>query len=279
MPQRPIVGILVSRDPDLTPRLGAFRSVLARDGVPVVAVIVSDRAGHAIPAAEETERVAGPSLDSRLARDLVAALVRTAADDRRLALARQLPALREAVTAVLIEDTAQANASYALASGVAEVVPILTAPMNLGDMVVLTKNQLVMSYRIALGCGLDGNPKRLIPEILGVLGGGLLFRQLARQLVGFIPVIGIVPKVIVAYAGTYAIGRAVTIWALEGRAASSDAVQRFSREGLERGRDLARTLAAGARRSRRTAEDAGDTGRPSHDATSRPEPSSRERRG
>jgi len=45
--------------------------------------------------------------------------------------------------------------------------------MNLGDIVILTKNQLVMSYKIALVAGKSGTPRHLIGEILGVLGGGL----------------------------------------------------------------------------------------------------------
>ena len=57
--------------------------------------------------------------------------------------------------------------------GLAEVVPILTAPLNLGDMIVLTKNQLLMGYRLVLAAGRDGEPKKLIGEILGMLGGGL----------------------------------------------------------------------------------------------------------
>ena len=85
--------------------------------------------------------------------------------------------------------------------------------MTIGDVVVLTKNQLVMSYKIALAAGRSGRPRDLVGEIIGVLGGGLLFRQVARQLIGLVPVIGIVPKVAVAYGGTWAIGRAVTLWA------------------------------------------------------------------
>jgi hypothetical protein len=46
-----------------------------------------------------------------------------------------------------------------------------------------------------------------------VIGGGFLFRQLARELVGLIPIAGVAPKVAVAYAGTWAIGRAVGMWA------------------------------------------------------------------
>ena len=80
-----------------------------------------------------------------------------------------------------------------------------------------------------------------------MLGGGLVFRQLARQLVGLIPVVGIVPKVAVAYGGTYAIGRAVVLWVTEGRAASAETLRTLSREGLQRGRDVARDLNARGR--------------------------------
>ena len=51
-----------------------------------------------------------------------------------------------------------------------------------------------------------------------MIGGGFLLRQGARQLVGLIPVAGIVPKVAVAYAGTLAIGKAVVAWATYGTA-------------------------------------------------------------
>ena len=110
---------------------------------------------------------------------------------------------------------------------------------------MLSKNQLMMSYRIALAAGKTGQPRELIGEIVGVLGGGLLFRQLARQLVGLVPVIGILPKVAVAYGGTWAIGRAVVLWATEGRLLTAAGLRQLSREGLARGRNLARSLRRG----------------------------------
>ena len=176
-----------------------------------------------------------------------AAILNVLPDGDRLAFAHQLPAFRAPLYERIIEDTARANASFAFTSGLAEVVPILTAPLNLGDMIVLTKNQLLMGYRLVLASGRDGEPKKLIGEILGMLGGGLVFRQIARQLVGLIPVVGIVPKVAVAYGGTWAIGRAVVVWVTEGRAASAETVRMLSREGLQRGRDVARDLSARGR--------------------------------
>jgi len=116
---------------------------------------------------------------------------------------------------------------------------VLGIPLSIGDMIVLTKNQLMMSYRIALAAGKEGRARNLVAEIVGVLGGGLLFRQIARQLSGMLPVVGIVPKVAVAYGGTWAIGRAVTIWATEGRKLTGERLKQLSRECLAKGRRVA----------------------------------------
>jgi hypothetical protein len=82
-----------------------------------------------------------------------------------------------------------------------------------------------------------------------VLGSGFLFRQAARQLVGLIPVAGIVPKVAIAYSGTWAIGRAIVLWVTEGREVTAGSVQRMTREGLDRGRALAEAMVRDARSS------------------------------
>ena len=58
----------------------------------------------------------------------------------------------------LIQETAQANAKFAFTTGLAETVPILSAPLALGDILVLTKNQVVLGYRIMLAAGRDGEP-------------------------------------------------------------------------------------------------------------------------
>jgi len=170
------------------------------------------------------------------------ALVGALEGDLRLALARQYPALAAPLYATLIDETARANAGYAFSTGLAEVIPVLSAPLNLGDVLILTKNQIVMSYRIALVAGKQGRPRDVVGELLGVLGGGLLFRQIARELIGLVPVIGIIPKVAVAYAGTWAIGRAVTLWATEGQKITRRSFKALYRRGLDRGRQVARAL-------------------------------------
>jgi uncharacterized protein (DUF697 family) len=231
----------------------AFASVdtilatLRRASIPTIVVAIGEAHADDRMVSKTERRIAIATPDAATLEQIGAALVQLVPADLRLAMARQLRALRPVVFDMTIDETSKANASYALTTGFAEVVPLLTAPLNLGDMIVLTKNQLVMSYRLALAAGRDGEPRAMIGEILGVLGGGLLFRQLARQLVGLIPVVGLVPKVAIAYGGTWAIGRAIVLWATEGREVSQDLVRSLSNEGLQRGRAVAARLVEQAR--------------------------------
>lgn len=243
----PVAAVLVSRTVELDGTLAALRDHLVKHRMPVVTLVV----GHwsraaAVARGGEWARVAVRSL-GEAGESLPAALLGVLAADLHLPLAHQFPLFRPAVAADLVDRTAKANASYAFTTGLAESVPVLAAPLALGDMLMLTKNQLVMCYRLVLAHGRDGDPRTLVGEIVGVLGTGLLFRQAARQLVGLIPVLGLVPKVAIAFAGTYAIGRSMTMWVAEGREVTSSAVRRLSREGFARGKAVARSLADQAR--------------------------------
>lgn len=248
LPASPLAALLITRRDMLSDRLRAVRDRFAAARVPVVAVVVGDTSSAAaVVRARETARVAVEELDGRAQGPVAEALISAVTPDQRLALGAQLRPLRPAVFARLIDETARANAGFALTTGLAETIPLLTAPLNLGDIVVLTKNQLMMSYHIVLAAGREGEPKSMMTEIIGVLGGGVLFRQMARQLVGLIPVAGLLPKIAIAYAGTYAIGRAMVAWTTEGRQVTVDSVARYSREGLDRGRALAAHMAGQAR--------------------------------
>jgi uncharacterized protein (DUF697 family) len=243
------LALVVSPAPDLPPALGFAADALRAAKVPVVTIVHGGRSAmEAVVRPGEAARAAVAALDAAAVPAVAQAVLSAAAPGMRLALARHLVPFREPLFAELIEETARTNAMYALTAGIAEAVPVLDVPLNLADIVVLTKNQLVMSYRIALASGKKGAARELIGEVLGVIGGGFLFRQGARQLVGLIPVVGIVPKVAVAYAGTLAIGRAVVAWAAYGKALEAGAVKRLYRQALSRGRDVARSLVAQARK-------------------------------
>ena len=242
--------LAVTDEPALTPAADNTIQRLARAGVPVVTLVHgSERPVDAVARAGETARAVVPALDEAAVGPLAAALVRAVPAGLRLALARQLPPVRDAVFDLLIEETAKANATYAFTTAMAEAVPVLDIPLNLADILILTKNQLLMGYKIALGAGKSGRARDVIGEVVGVVGGGFLFRQAARSLIGLIPMAGLIPKVAIAYTGTWAIGRAVVVWATQGRRVSHATLRRLSREAAGRGRTFARGL-IGARGGR-----------------------------
>ncbi len=241
------VALSPTRDP--SPALGLAVDTLREAKVPIVRVVFGSHGSTAaVVRSGEAARAAVAALEASAVPAVAQALLSAVSPGMRLALARHLVPLREPLFAELIEETAKTNAMYALTTGLAEAVPVLDVPLNLADIVVMTKNQLLMSYRLALASGKKGTPRELIGEVLGVIGGGFLFRQGARQLVGLIPVAGIVPKVAVAYAGTLAIGKAVVAWAAYGAALEPGTLKKFYRQALSRGKHVAQALVAQARK-------------------------------
>jgi len=157
-------------------------------------------------------------------------------------LGRHLPGLRDSLAERLIATTAQNNAIYSLSTGLAEVIPIFDIPFNVADMIVLTKNQALMAYKVALLYGLPGEPQQALAELASVVGSGFLWRQVARQLVGLVPIWGIIPKTAVAYAGTYVTGEAVRVWCASGRRLERGALNQLYRQAGIQGKALAQRL-------------------------------------
>lgn len=166
--------------------------------------------------------------------------------ERQLALARRYPIFRMAVARALINDTSSASATYALSTGLAEIVPALNIPFNLADIVVLTKNQALMVYKLGLAFGLSTRWQDHLAKFGGVIGAGFLWRQIARELIGLIPGWGIVPKVAIAYAGTYAVGEAILRWYRTGGKVSSQGMKEIYADALARGKRIAQDLIARA---------------------------------
>jgi uncharacterized protein (DUF697 family) len=159
-----------------------------------------------------------------------------------LALARHLPAFRESVSRALVDDTAVANAVYSFGSGILETNPVADVPLNMADIVVLTKNQALMAYKIALAMGLSAEFKQIMPQMATVVGSGFLLRQTARGLIGLIPGFGLIPKVAIAFAGTYATGEVIYRWCAFGERVTGRALKDTYAHALERGKTFARTL-------------------------------------
>lgn len=169
-------------------------------------------------------------------------MVLTLLPENKLSLARNYPLFRSAVARDVVNETSFANASYSFSTGLAEIVPLLNIPFNVADMVILTKAQAFMVYRLGLVFGLSTRWQDHLAAFGSTVGAGFVWRTIARQLVGLVPGIGIVPKVAIAYAGTYAMGRGVLQWYETGRDVSKQDIENFFRQALERGKVIASTL-------------------------------------
>lgn len=170
--------------------------------------------------------------------------------NQHLALGRQFPLFRVPIAHELIDDTCFSNAAYSFSTGLAEIIPVLDIPLNVADMVVLTKAQAFLVYKLGLEFGFSVHWQDYVTEFGSVVGGGFMWRQLARSLIGLIPVWGIVPKVAVAYAGTYVVGNAILQWYLTGRKLSRAQMRDIYAQAIERGKAFAQQLAAKAPRPR-----------------------------
>lgn len=178
---------------------------------------------------------------------LAAEVLRRLPTELHLAAARRLPGLRAVYARELIGNTAFSNASYALATGIPEMIPVIGVPFAAADMIVLTKNQAMLTYRLALAYGAPPSFQERITEVMPVIGSGFLWRQLARSLIGLIPVWGLAPKVAVAYAGTYTTGVAAWRWFERGELVSTDQLRRISKEAMAIGQRRAAEIVARAR--------------------------------
>lgn len=163
--------------------------------------------------------------------------------ERKLSLARNFPLFRHAVATDIINETSMANAGYSFSTGIAEIVPVLNIPFNVADMVILTKAQAFMVYRLGLIFGLSTRWQDHLAAFGSTIGFGFVWRTIARQLIGLIPGLGVLPKTAIAYAGTYAVGRGALEWYNTGREVKRDDIERFFREALERGKAFAQRAA------------------------------------
>ena len=140
----------------------------------------------------------------RLFRSLV-----QAAPEVMLSAGRRHPLLREPVADHLIKDTSRVNAQFAALASLPVNIPIFGGLVgDMADMLVLTKNQVLLLFKLA---GLYGRDislgGELLFEVAPVVGTAFLWRSTARMLVGLLPaMLGLVPKTLVAYTGTYIVG-------------------------------------------------------------------------
>lgn len=156
--------------------------------------------------------------------------------DRSTAIGRAFPAMRAAAAKYTIDETAVANAQFALVSNIPAILPIVGGLAAAGaDFIVLTKNQVMMIYKLAAiyGRNLDEQTK-LIQEIAPVVGVGFAWRTLAREAAAFLPfAAGTVPKIAVAYAGTAVAGRAAEFYYRTNRRPSQQQLKQYAEQARD----------------------------------------------
>lgn len=174
------------------------------------------------------------------ARDRIVALN----DDLSPALGRRFPELRLAAVKAIVDETARANAQFALVSNVPAVVPFIGGLVAASaDLIVLTKNQVMMVYKIAAVHDKDlRNQRQIIQELAPVVGSGFLWRTIAREAASFLPLAaGTIPKVAIAYVGTVVLGRAADYYYRFGKKPTREQLRAFT----ERASDAASRLRIG----------------------------------
>jgi uncharacterized protein (DUF697 family) len=192
----------------------AFR-IAGRKNVPVLCILAGaePEAVIRVPYVLATDVIA-VSRGEAAPVDTVLERVAAALDDKAYALAGKLPAIRRLVAERIVEQFARQNGVL----GAAVFIPG-------ADLPVMTLNQIRMVLRLAGAYGEELDRERAV-EILGVVGAGLGFRAVARQLVGVVPVAGWAVKGAVGYAGTKALGAAaIRYFESGGLAAATESVR------------------------------------------------------
>jgi len=173
----------------------------------------------------------GPE-DSDAIRRLRADILKRNAE-RAPAFGRSYPVFRAAAAKQVIDETSAANAQFSLLSNLPAILPVIGNIAAAGaDFIVLTKNQVMMLFKLAAVFNRDLRDQRtILQDVLPVVGAGLLWRTAARQAITWLPfAAGTIPKVAIAYVGTTAVGRAAEFYYRTGLKPTRSQMDQFTRQ-------------------------------------------------
>ncbi|MBI2953011.1 MAG: hypothetical protein HYY30_01765 [Chloroflexi bacterium] len=160
-----------------------------------------------------------------------------------LAFGKALPMFRDRAVADLIVEASRVNAEFALLSSLPGSIPIVGGFFASGaDLLVLTKNQIMLILKVATIYGRDHHSKmRTLAEIAPVIGGAFFWRTVARTMVGLLPgFVSAVPKAAVAFVGTFVVGNMARYYYSYGDKPTRANLERFYEEALTEARSLLR---------------------------------------
>ncbi|HVX30274.1 MAG TPA: hypothetical protein VHA53_07330 [Nitrolancea sp.] len=158
------------------------------------------------------------------------------ADDRAIAIGRYIPMMKSACAHQLVTETATVNGQFALVSNLPTLLPLVGNVLAVGaDFFVLTKNQLMLIFKLAAIHGRDlDNRWRIYSEMMPVIGAGLVWRTVAREVATLMPLaIGTVPKVAIAFAGTWVIGESAEFYYERGEKLNKEQMRELYAQALE----------------------------------------------
>ncbi|MHB1132862.1 MAG: hypothetical protein ACYC4L_10790 [Chloroflexota bacterium] len=201
---------------------------------------VSDDLGGLVSRAFAID-TADPAASEHHLADLLAATL----PSKSLVMASCLAAVRRRTVDAMIAETSRVNAELALLSNLPANIPIVGSLLGAGaDLVILTKNQSMLVLKLAAIYGRDLSHRwALLREIAPVVGAAFAWRTLARVSVGTLPTpIAALPKMAIAYSGTYLLGKSVRFYYEHGHAPSTREKKDIAQEAVDGYREaLART--------------------------------------
>lgn len=163
-------------------------------------------------------------------------------EDLWIPVARHFGAFQDAVVERLIRKIARENALVAVAAAIPNVVPSLAElPWLLGDFAsdtaFLTVNQIRLAFLIAAASDAPVGYLEQRGQIASIVTSAFGWRALARELVSKVPFGGgLVPKGLIAFAGTYAVGKGLERYQQVGRGLTAEEKRELYARGYERGR-------------------------------------------
>ena len=220
-------------DPDRMPqRLQDYDLILVHEPVSNDAFIrARKRAGNRVDRVFDVGSTDAPDWDEALRARIADSL-----GFEIVPIAAWYPAFKDAASNAVINETSRDNAQFALISNVPSLVPIVGSIASAGaDMIVLTKNQAQMAVRLAAIHGRQVDDRgALFRDIAPVIGSGFIWRTLAREGASFIPfAAGTIPKVLIAYAGTFTTGKAIETYFKYGKKPSKEQLKEYYQQALK----------------------------------------------
>jgi uncharacterized protein (DUF697 family) len=233
---------VVAIDGPLTPEARRQLSDLSVSEIPLVLVQSSEAAGMLVLGIPDDRVITlAENEDDAETRDRLFRGLVMAAPEVMLSAGRRHPLLREPVAEHLIRDTSRVNAQFAAIASLPVNIPIIGGVVGeVADMFVLTKNQVLLLFKLA---GLYGRDlelgRELILEVLPIIGGAFFWRSTARLLVGLLPsLLGILPKTLVAYSGTYAVGHMARYYFVYGVRPPAEIVRGLREDGARLAQEM-----------------------------------------